>query len=98
MFSPPPYCDSLVLVIIMMILMLFKICDFLLHINIPGRLRQSGPVWARVREGRMSSEAVKEGVPAADVFPGELLIIHLFFLFIYLVSFLSSIISSCSST
>ena len=69
-----------------------------LHINIPGRLRQSGPVWARVCEGRMSSEAVKEGVPAADVLPGELLIIHFFFLFIYLVSFLSSIISSCSST
>ena len=77
-----------------------KICDFfaLLHINIPGRLRQSGPVWARVCEGRMSSEAVKEGLPAADVLPGELLIIHFFFLFIYLVSFLSSIISSCSST
>ena len=62
-----------------------------LHINIPGRLRQSGPVWARVCEGRMSSEAVEEGLPAADVLPGELLIIHFFFLF-FLVSFPSSTI------
>ena len=69
-----------------------------LHINIPGRLRQSGPVWARVCEGRMSSEAVKEGLPAADVLPGELLIIHFFFVFIYLVSFLSSTFSCCSSS